>query len=82
MNASDTEVVDALRATLKERDRLRQENKRLLSGTEEPIAILGMGCRFPGGVETPEQLWEVVAEGRDEIGTFPEDRGWDLKSVI
>jgi polyene macrolide polyketide synthase len=81
MSAADREVVDALRATLKERDRLRKENARLLSGADEPVAIVGMSCRFPGGAETPEQLWELVADGRDEISGFPEDRGWETERI-
>ncbi|WP_443041940.1 type I polyketide synthase [Streptomyces sp. B21-106] len=44
---------------------------------DDPIAIIGMGCRFPGGVETPEQFWDLLLQGEDSIGGFPTDRGWD-----
>ncbi|MGV9820722.1 type I polyketide synthase [Nocardia xishanensis] len=49
---------------------------------DEPIAIVGMACQFPGGVETPEQLWDLVATGTDATGEFPSDRGWDLERLF
>ncbi|MYU19788.1 polyketide synthase, partial [Streptomyces sp. SID8361] len=48
---------------------------------DEPIAIVAMSCRFPGGVRTPEDLWRLLAAGQDAISGFPVDRGWDLDAL-
>ena len=47
----------------------------------EPIAVIAMACRFPGGVTTPEALWDVVDEERDVTSGFPDNRGWDLSAL-
>ncbi|MBA8925101.1 acyl transferase domain-containing protein [Kutzneria viridogrisea] len=63
---------------------LRLAHRRLREVEErdsEPIAVVAMSCRFPGGIRTPEQLWDLLAEGGDGIGQFPEDRGWPLEAL-
>ncbi|WP_329312408.1 type I polyketide synthase [Streptomyces sp. NBC_01262] len=84
MAANDTKLIDALRASLKETERLREQNRLLnsaASAAREPIAIIGMSCRYPGGVTSPEDLWRLVAGETDAISDFPGDRGWDLDGV-
>jgi acyl transferase domain-containing protein/acyl carrier protein len=75
-------LVKALRASVKEVERLKRQNEELVAAASEPIAIVSMACRFPGRVEGPESLWQLVAEGRDVVSEFPRDRGWPLDGLF
>ncbi|MFD8498694.1 SDR family NAD(P)-dependent oxidoreductase [Amycolatopsis sp. NPDC059657] len=82
MANSDQKLVDALRASLKETERLRAQNRKLSATLREPIAIVSMSCRYPGGISSPDDLWRVVSEGVDAVSAFPEDRGWDVERIF
>ncbi|MGB7162963.1 MAG: acyltransferase domain-containing protein, partial [Mycobacterium sp.] len=75
-------ATEALRKALVQVERLKNKNKALLERSGEPIAIVGMSCRFPGGVDSPDSLWDMVANERDVMSEFPTDRGWDLAGLF
>nr|APD71982.1 type I polyketide synthase 9 [Streptomyces sp.] len=55
----------------------KQRLKAAESRSREPVAVVGLGCRLPGGVASPEDFWRLLSQGQDAVGEFPDDRGWD-----
>ncbi len=82
MTATDERLVAALRSALAENRSLQTKLAHAEARGREPIAVVGIGCRFPGGVSSAEQLWDVVAHGRDTVSGFPDDRGWNLGAIF
>ncbi|AOS63999.1 type I polyketide synthase [Actinoalloteichus hymeniacidonis] len=81
MDTQSEKVVAALRASLKDNDRLRRLHQEATAAAREPIAIVAMSCRLPGSVADPEDLWRLVDSETDAVSHFPVDRGWDVEGL-
>ncbi|MFI0768457.1 type I polyketide synthase [Streptomyces sp. NPDC021218] len=80
-SANEEKLLDNLKWMTTELRRARRRLTEVEADAQEPIAITAMSCRFPGGVGSPEDLWQLVAEGGDAISGFPADRGWDIEGL-
>ncbi|MEV0643064.1 beta-ketoacyl synthase N-terminal-like domain-containing protein [Streptomyces sp. NPDC050619] len=81
MSDNEEKLVEYLKWVTADLHQTRERVRELESATPEPVAIVAMGCRFPGGVRTPQELWDLVSEGSDAVGPFPTARGWDLERL-
>ncbi|MBL1082492.1 SDR family NAD(P)-dependent oxidoreductase [Streptomyces actinomycinicus] len=80
-SATAGKLRDYLKRATTELERSRRRVRELEEQDREPVAVIGMGCRYPGGVRTPEDLWRIVDEGIDVVTEFPTDRGWDVEAI-
>nr|ACO94499.1 polyketide synthase type I [Streptomyces sp. MP39-85] len=80
-DSNDDRLREYLRLATGELQQTRRRLREVEDREREPIAIVGMACRFPGGAASPEGLWNLVADGLDTVGEFPTDRGWDLDGL-
>ncbi|MET9721058.1 beta-ketoacyl synthase N-terminal-like domain-containing protein, partial [Streptomyces rochei] len=78
---NDEELLDYLKRTASNLQEARQRVHELEESEREPIAIVGMSCRLPGGVNSPEEFWSLLEAGTDAVSEFPRDRGWDVERL-
>ncbi|MBE1876185.1 type I polyketide synthase [Myceligenerans pegani] len=78
---NEEKLVDYLKWVTADLKKTRERLAEVESAAGEPVAIVGMACRYPGGVSSADDLWRLAEEGRDGITPWPDDRGWDVDAL-
>ncbi|MGX1855723.1 type I polyketide synthase, partial [Streptomyces sp. NPDC055299] len=78
---NEQKLLEYLKKVTNDLHQTRQRLQEVEAGRQEPVAIVAMSCRFPGGVGSPEEFWRLLTGGVDAIGEWPADRGWDVEAL-
>ena len=78
---NDSDLRKYLKLATRRLHEAREQLRSMEAKGSEPIAIVAMSCRLPGGVRTPEELWQLLRSGTDAVSAFPSERGWNVDAL-